>query len=309
MSNRYSPVRVLVVDDHMMMRTMILGHLKNIGFKHMDSANSGTEALTKIEAAAAKNAPFNIILLDWHMPDKEGIDVLEECRNLKAYDDLAIVMLTAEQDEKNVLKAIEAGATSYLVKPVSMNTLHSNIDKVMEWLDKKGVVFKQPVASTPSDHTARLESLYEDLKPVVAEGMKTIFSELFHIEIIPENSAERQAEKHMVCVGLLKEANVTMVLRFFFDRILLKSLLHQIYAPEYLERDDTFQDAAAEIVNILCGQVKHFLNNKGFNFEFAADNLSVDLVEGDDDPILNIAFSLNQQQAFLIDLDVNQATG
>ena len=85
-----SDLSVLVVDDHMMMRTMISQHLRDLGFNSIETANTGVEALEKMEAAWSAKKPFNIVLLDWHMPDIEGIEVLEECREDKKYDSTAM---------------------------------------------------------------------------------------------------------------------------------------------------------------------------------------------------------------------------
>lgn len=95
----------------------------------------------KINHAQSIGLPYNIIFLDWHMPGLEGYDVLTACREKTEHNKTAFVMLTAEQEEKNVLKAIKAGSTSYLIKPVAKNSLEKTLDKVMDWLEKQGYDF------------------------------------------------------------------------------------------------------------------------------------------------------------------------
>ena len=105
------------------------------------STASGAKALKMLRQAAIEGDPYQVALLDWHMPEVEGIEVLQTCRQNKRYDKMAIIMLTAEQEERNVLRAIEAGATSYLVKPVALDAMEKNINKTVKWLEEKGLDF------------------------------------------------------------------------------------------------------------------------------------------------------------------------
>lgn len=141
MQELYENLRVLIVDDNLMMRSMINQGLQSSGIGHTDMATNGEEAFTKIEKAHVKSEPYHVVFLDWHMPIMEGYDVLKKCRADERFKKTAFVMLTAEQEEENVIKAIEAGATSYLVKPIALNALRKNLDKVIKWLEKNGVDF------------------------------------------------------------------------------------------------------------------------------------------------------------------------
>ena len=137
------------------------------------------------------------------------------------------------------------------------------------------------------------DTIKEELQPVIAKGLENIFSELFHVEILPDELQKPQGKKDMVCVGRLKQNDMSIVLRFFFNQSLLKPLLRQLYSTEFLENDEIYGDAACEIVNILCAQVKAFLNKKGYSLELgipkAAQN---DAVEDNEESSLNISFSL-----------------
>ncbi len=141
----YQSLKILVVDDHMMMRTMVKQHLQSLGFNDVETANDGQEALDELHHAHSIGNPFNVVFLDWHMPNVEGYDVLKACRSKNEFNHTAFIMLTAEQEEKNVLKAIQAGSTSYLVKPVSKEAIEKNMKKIFEWLKKK--------TSTPQSNT------------------------------------------------------------------------------------------------------------------------------------------------------------
>jgi two-component system chemotaxis response regulator CheY len=291
-----------------MMRTMITQNLEKLGFKNIDTATNGREALEKIKAQGETDMLYHIVMLDWHMPEVEGIEVLQTCRQNKRYDKMAIIMLTAEQEERNVLRAIEAGATSYLVKPVALDAMEKNINKTVKWLEEKGLDFdiqfqkKNDMSGKPD--IVFSDTIKEELQPVIAKGLENIFSELFHVEILPDELQKPQGKKDMVCVGRLKQNDMSIVLRFFFNQSLLKPLLRQLYSTEFLENDEIFGDSACEIVNILCAQVKAFLNKKGYSLELgipkAAQN---DAVEDNEESSLNISFSLNESDNFMVDLN------
>lgn len=133
-------LRVLVVDDQMLMRTVITQNLKKIGFSEIHTAQNGEEAWREIQDCQRMRQPYDIVFLDWNMPVLDGMTVLSNCRKDKTFSRMAIVMVTAEQEKKNVLKAIEVGATSYIVKPVSFEALEKNVQRILEWLGKNGAV-------------------------------------------------------------------------------------------------------------------------------------------------------------------------
>lgn len=127
-------MNVLVVDDHMLMRKLVCQHLKTLGFERVETAINGQEALEKMEGSLQGGDRYNIVFLDWSMPILDGMGLLNLCRKDTRFDSIAFVMLTGECEQGNVLKALQAGATSYIVKPVSQDTLSQKIKNVMEWI-------------------------------------------------------------------------------------------------------------------------------------------------------------------------------
>lgn len=134
MSLKPNEMNVLVVDDHMLMRKLVCQHLKTLGFEQVETAVNGEEALRLIEDRMQTGSAHNIVFLDWSMPVMDGISLLHRCREDSRFDKIAFVMLTGECEQSNVLKALQAGATSYIVKPVSQDTLSQKIKNVMEWI-------------------------------------------------------------------------------------------------------------------------------------------------------------------------------
>ncbi len=125
--------KALIVDDNMMMTTMTQDMLRNIGFGEVDIARSGSEGLAKIQLAKEGGNIFDVVFLDWHMPDMSGFEVLRACREDADLHMMAIVMVTAENQKRSVTEAIKAGATAYAIKPASKEDLELAIDKVMKW--------------------------------------------------------------------------------------------------------------------------------------------------------------------------------
>lgn len=137
-------LQCLVVDDHRLMRDMVINNLKaikleGVNFKNIENAPNGLEAYTKLEAAFSNGkTPFNLVFLDWNMPVMDGYELLSKCRKDKKYDSTAFVMLTAESEQSMVIKAINTGATSYICKPFKASDLDKKLVMVIEWLKKNG---------------------------------------------------------------------------------------------------------------------------------------------------------------------------
>jgi len=116
---------ILIVDDHGALRYILSVDLQKKGFKTL-TTGSGEKG---IEIARAENP--DLILLDAMMP---GIDGFETCRILKEDDDtkdIPIVMVTAKSQRKDVLEGLQAGATSYMVKPFKFEELFEKIVEII----------------------------------------------------------------------------------------------------------------------------------------------------------------------------------
>jgi two-component system, chemotaxis family, chemotaxis protein CheY len=125
-------LRVLVVDDNVVVRKLIELNLANMGFKTIDVASNSNEAQDKIAAQ-----PYDIVFLDWNMPGKSGYALMQEYREDRKYDGMAFVMVTAESQERYVREAVKAGATSYITKPITPATFNEKVGKVLAWLGNR----------------------------------------------------------------------------------------------------------------------------------------------------------------------------
>jgi len=100
------------------MRTIILKQLKELGFEVYEAEN-GHEAMSRLHEV--KN--INLVLLDWNMPEMDGLEVLSLIRAETAYKDVRVMMVTTESEMSRVATALEAGASEYLMKPFDREAL------------------------------------------------------------------------------------------------------------------------------------------------------------------------------------------
>jgi len=114
---------VLVVDDSKMIRQLLAHELTDLG------VNQVLEAESAEQAEAVLKICFNVdlILTDWHMPGMSGLDLLKKLKANPRFNSTPIVMTTSEAAGENVVAAIQAGATNYLIKPFGRKQLVEKI--------------------------------------------------------------------------------------------------------------------------------------------------------------------------------------
>ncbi len=114
-------IRILVADDSRMMRNIIIRSLNSLGITEVVEAENGSQAVELFQPGA-----FALVLTDWNMPVKSG---LEAAREIRALDNtVPIIMITTESEKRSVLSAIQAGVTDYLVKPFSPDALREKVE-------------------------------------------------------------------------------------------------------------------------------------------------------------------------------------
>jgi two-component system chemotaxis response regulator CheY len=105
-------VRALVIDDSRAIRLILGKIVKEIGFDVLEAGN-GLDALEQL-----KNSDrIDLALVDWNMPEMNGYEFVCAVRKDHQYDDLMLMMVTTETEMSQVVKALEAGANEYLMKP------------------------------------------------------------------------------------------------------------------------------------------------------------------------------------------------
>ncbi|MDH5562739.1 MAG: chemotaxis response regulator CheY [Nitrospirota bacterium] len=119
-------LKVLVVDDMSTMRRIVKNVLKQIGFSDMVEAENGQDALNKLRAAG----DFGLVVSDWNMPVMQGIDLLRAVRADAELKHLPFLMVTAEAQKENIIEAVQAGVSNYVVKPFTAEALQGKLEKI-----------------------------------------------------------------------------------------------------------------------------------------------------------------------------------
>lgn len=117
--------KVLVVDDMSTMRRILKNVLKQIGFSDLTEAENGQDALTKL-----KGGGFGLVVSDWNMPVMLGIDLLRALRADPELKNLPFLMVTAEAQNENIIEAVQAGVSNYVVKPFTAEALQGKLEKI-----------------------------------------------------------------------------------------------------------------------------------------------------------------------------------
>jgi two-component system chemotaxis response regulator CheY len=120
-------MKVLVVDDSAIMRKVIEQILEMLGHEAVPAAN-GVEAFERLK----EHDDVKLILLDWNMPEMNGIEFLRAVKTQPVVSKIPVIMLTTESERRKMIEAIEAGAKHYLTKPFQPETLATKILQCVE---------------------------------------------------------------------------------------------------------------------------------------------------------------------------------
>ena len=124
-------MRALIVDDSRAMRSKIGGLLREIGFEVAEACD-GADALNRIR----EGGEVDLALVDWNMPQMNGYEFICAMRADSSHEKTTLVMVTAETEMDRVTQALDAGASEYIMKPFTRESLQEKL--VMLGLNPKG---------------------------------------------------------------------------------------------------------------------------------------------------------------------------
>lgn len=165
------PIRVMVVDDHPMWRDAVERDLAAAGFNVVGVAADGTQALARFPAARPQ-----VVVLDLQIPGPNGVEVTQEI--VRQDPSARVLILSASGEQQDVLDAVKAGATGYLVKSASRTELIEAVRRV----SVGDTVFTPGLAGlvlgeyrrlldAPADDTPQLTERETEVLKMVAKGM------------------------------------------------------------------------------------------------------------------------------------------
>ncbi|MCK5541230.1 MAG: response regulator [Desulfobacterales bacterium] len=120
-------IKVLVVDDFATMRRILKNILKQLGFKNLVEADDGTTAWDILE-----DQDIDLVLADWNMPKMTGLELLKKVRASEKYAKVPFLMVTAEAQKQNVIEAVQAGVSNYVVKPFTAEAISEKLEKILK---------------------------------------------------------------------------------------------------------------------------------------------------------------------------------
>jgi two-component system, chemotaxis family, chemotaxis protein CheY len=111
-------VRALIIDDSRALRAIVGKLVKGLGFEVLEAGN-GREGLEQLKS----NGAVEISLVDWNMPDMNGIEFIRAVRAQDEYNAMKVMVITTQTEIDHITKALESGANEYLMKPFTRDAL------------------------------------------------------------------------------------------------------------------------------------------------------------------------------------------
>lgn len=118
-------MKILVVDDFSTMRRITKTILKQLGFENVVEAEDGKMALLQLHSER-----FDFVVTDWNMPQMTGLELLKEIRKDPSLKHIPVLMVTAEALPQNIMAAVKAGVSNYIIKPFTPKTFGEKMSKI-----------------------------------------------------------------------------------------------------------------------------------------------------------------------------------
>ncbi len=204
-TTRRAPAKVLIVDDEPQLRRALRTILVTQGCSVVE-VRDGQEAIEEIKAD-----PPDLVLLDINMP---GIDGFETCRRIREASDIPIIMVTVRGSESDKVKALDAGADDYLVKPFGTQELLArvraaarrlpNLEELPPFISPQLTIdFERRRVTARGEQVHLTPTEFELLKVLVLnQGKPVSHLKLLHLLWGPEHANDREPLR--VFIGQLR---------------------------------------------------------------------------------------------------------
>lgn len=115
--------KALIVDDSRAMRMILSRTLAQCGFEVVQAVN-GQDALGRM---SAEGHSVQLVMVDWNMPELTGLELVQAIRKQPEFDRVRLLMVTTETETEQMVKALEAGADEYLMKPFTPESIEDKL--------------------------------------------------------------------------------------------------------------------------------------------------------------------------------------
>ena len=210
--------RILIVEDEPKLAALEADYLKSAGYETHIIGNGA-----EVAAWVRGHAP-DLILLDLMLPGRDGLEV---CKELRAFSDVPIVMVTAKVEEVDRLIGLDLGADDYVCKPFSVRELVARVKAIL----------RRPRGSQPSglvldEHSARLDGKTLDLTPVELRLLRALASAPGRV-FPRERLLEKLYDDHRVVTDRTVDAHVKNLRRKLEEARPGEDLVRSIYGVGY----------------------------------------------------------------------------
>ena len=144
---------ILVVEDDPAIREMLTIYLHSRKYEVLEAEN-GKKSLEVLQ----KTTP-DLILLDWMLPDTDGVKLIPQIRRMPVHKELPILMLTARAEESDKVKGLDIGADDYMTKPVSLKELDARVRALIrrsQGLTQQQLLTQGPIIINPENKTVNI---------------------------------------------------------------------------------------------------------------------------------------------------------
>lgn len=126
--------KILIADDMMTMRKIIVKNCKDLGFTDFVEAVDGQAAWAKLN----EMTDIGLIISDWNMPNCTGLDLLKRVRADSRFKNLPFMLVTAESEREQVAEALKAGVDQYVIKPFTADSLRQKMGETFTKASARG---------------------------------------------------------------------------------------------------------------------------------------------------------------------------
>ncbi|WP_114766293.1 response regulator [Vibrio rhodolitus] len=174
----YKGMSVLIVDDFEAITRTLCSACEQMGFKNVYQARDGLEAVQFLSRMSV-----DVIISDWKMPKMDGLALLKKVRESKQHANVPFIMLTGNLYQSDVVQAIEAGVSEYLVKPFSKATLSERVHKAFVSPIKVGGVSRSENKSEQADNERQRTILVVDDEPSNLQVLGEVLKPNYKIKV------------------------------------------------------------------------------------------------------------------------------
>lgn len=156
MSEAFADISVLLVDDSPTIRQIIANELKNMGF-HLSNIREAKDG--QLAWSQLKQASFDLIISDWHMPNMSGLELLIKVKGDQQLKNIPFLMVTSEADKEKEREAFHSGTDQYITKPFTGEILEKTIAQLLT----KPVVFGEKKVLVVEDSSSMRAIIVKNL--------------------------------------------------------------------------------------------------------------------------------------------------